>query len=132
MDRRAFLSSGAGTAIVLTATTGASYSAEWVSGARRVQALSRATFERWLHSLFEVRRIGSMRTSRAQLIALRDGPQTAGIEQFHVIVRLDGPPADGLWELRHADGTELQLWLDAAGEDQGASLMRATFSLIGA
>ena len=129
MDRRQFLSSGAGAAAALTAAS-ASHAAVWLQGTPSAQPLSRADFERWLDSSFEVRRVGTMHSSSARLVAVQDGQHARALEQFHVILRGEDARATGLCELRHQGGTVLRLWLDAAGVDGEAPLMRATFSLI--
>jgi hypothetical protein len=131
MDRREFISSGAGTAtaVALAAHAGASRASPLLRGAPP-STLNRAGFERWLNSSFELRRVGTLRVSRAQLIAVRDGQRAPGLEQFHVLWRGDGAAIPGLCELRHESGATLRLWLDVAGKDGAAPLMRATFSLI--
>lgn len=132
MDRRDFLSTGAGTAMALAVATAAAPAegAPLLHDAASAATLGRTRFEAWLHSEFRVRPIGCLRSARATLVAVVDGPQATGLDQFAVIFRSADRAPTGLCELRHDDGTALHLHLDDGGRDGTAVLARATFSLI--
>lgn len=132
MQRRDFLSTGAGTAVALAVATNAASAqgVEWLEGALPAAGLTRARFAAWLHSGFRIRPVGGLRSGRATLIAITDGPRAAGLDQFHLIFRSDGRAPTGLCELRHDSGASVHMWLDESGGDGSAALTRATFSLI--
>jgi hypothetical protein len=132
MHRRDFLSTGAGTAVALAVAAKAApaHGAEWLEGTPPAAGLTRARFAAWLHSGFRVRPVGGLRSGRATLIEVADGPRAAGLDQFHLIFRSDGRVPTGLCELRHDSGATLHLWLDEGRRDGAAALTRATFSLI--
>ena len=91
---------------------------------------ARARFEAWLGNSFNVRRIGGLRSRRATLIAIKDGPHCARLDQFELVFSGEGQPMSGLCELEHSSGERLHLHLDAGRTERGSSLTRAAFSLI--
>ena len=132
MDRRVFLTTGAQAAAAVAIAAGgvAAQGAGSPGATHPAPAFTRARFEAWLDNSFNVRRIGGLRSRRATLIAIKDGPQCAGLDQFELVFSGEGPPMSGLCELEHPSGERLQLHLDAGRTERGSSLTRAPFSLI--
>jgi hypothetical protein len=132
MDRRVFLTTGAqaAAAVAIAAAAVQAHGAEWPGAPHPAPAFTRARFEAWLNSSFSVRRIGSLRSRPATLIAIKDGPRCAGLDQFELVFSGEGPPMSGLCELEHSGGERLHLHLDAGRTERGSSLTRAAFSLI--
>jgi hypothetical protein len=132
MNRRDFIVTGTGTA-AMAAAVGAAAStdgmAAWLKGSS--SGLGRARFEAWLGSEFRVTAQGRVRSRAATLVAVSDGPEAAGLEQFHAVFRADGPLGTGLANLRHPDGTALSLWLEPV-DPADPQTVRATFSLVAA
>ena len=132
MDRRDFLTTGAGAAAALAITTEASsaHAAALIDSSQPGTALRRAHFESWLRDSFRVRSLAALRSARAMLVAVEDGPRHHGLEQFHVVFESDGALPSGFCELSHDSGANFALWLDPHGNGRAGAHARATFSLI--
>jgi len=132
MDRRDFLSTGAGAAAALAVVSTSSpvEGAAWTGLAPPAATVNRAQFEQWLNSAFRLRQIGALRSAEARVIAIHDGPRAHRLEQFHVVFSTPTTLASGRYALRHGSGTELELWLDRVIADDEPPRMRATFCLI--
>jgi hypothetical protein len=132
MDRRVFLTTGAQAAAAVAIAAGVvqAQGAGLPGATHRAPAFTRARFQAWLDDSFNVRRIGGLRSRRATLIAIKDGPHCAGLDQFELVFSGAGPPMSGLCELEHPSGERLHLRLEAGRAERGSWLTRAAFSLI--
>lgn len=132
MRRRSFMTAVAGTAgaALTLQCSSRSEAHEWLSTSAGGPAVRRATFAAWLDSTFHVRAPGAVRSQRARLIAIEDGPLAAGLEQFHLVFEHSGSAPSGLCVLRHEGGAVLPLRLDSLASRGEANRSRATFCLI--
>jgi hypothetical protein len=88
---------------------------------------SGARFRSWLNEEFRLTPGDSLRSSRATLVAVEDGPSHAGLEQFSLVFRGGASLPTGLCWLSRADGTQFMLHLQGA---PATTLRHAHFSLL--
>ncbi|HEY0801332.1 MAG TPA: hypothetical protein VGD54_10850 [Steroidobacteraceae bacterium] len=124
MRRREFLSTGAACAALAAAGPG---NAAAVSQADRPEGFSRAQFRAWLNQEFNLVQAGSLRQSRATLIAVDDAIPHAKLDEFSVLFRGGAAMPGGLCWLSPPNGPQFLLHLHGAPE---GSLRRAHFSLL--
>jgi Domain of unknown function (DUF6916) len=129
MDRREFISTGAATCVALgyTATKVMTSEAQG-SGAAKY---TKKWFEQALGSEFHLDDNG-WQGVRMKLVAVRDGPQSHGLEQFTTIFRTNEgaqvPP--GLYHVKHARDGWFQVYLEPGQENDTALHYHATFNLL--
>lgn len=124
MQRRKFLTAGAATAGLLA--VGETGVARESTPGRADGELTRARWLQWLNDEFRIRAAGSLRGSRARLVAVEPGPNHPGLEQFSAVFRGAGAMPRGLCCVSHGDGTSLTLYLHGASSP---ALRRASFTL---
>ena len=125
MRRREFLTVSAASAAMAAAGNGSK--AAQVLRTTPAEGFSRAQFRSWLDEDFGVTHAGSLRRSRATLIAVDDGPTHGRLEQFSVVFRGSTPMPRGLCWISPPGGAQFMLHLHGT---PGTSLRRAHFSLL--
>jgi len=125
MRRRDFIATSAVSATA--AAVGVSAQKAMAFPGSPTKRLSRATFRSWLGSEFRLSAGSSFRTAVATLVAVDDGPASAGLEQFSVVFGGTTSMPTGLCWISHADGAQFLLHLN--GPPDGAR-RRAHFSLL--
>ena len=125
MRRRDFIATGAVSATA--AAVGASTQKALAMPGSPSNRLNRTTFRSWLGSEFRLSAGSSFRTSPATLVAVDDGPTSAGLEQFSVVFGGATPLPTGLCWVTHADGAQFLLHLHGQPH---AARRRAHFSLL--
>jgi hypothetical protein len=125
MQRRKFLTASAATATLMA--VGKTGNTAGVSPTPATNGFSGARFRSWLNEEFRLTSGSSLRSSRATLVAVEDGPARPGLDQFSVVFRGSASLPTGLCWLSRADGTQFMLHLQGA---PAATLRHAHFSLL--
>lgn len=135
MRRRTFVSAGVSTATATLLLHGLARSAE--NGRLEVTSptgapltLRRTTFKSWIGTSFLLRPAGALRSIRATLVAVKQGPDASGLEQFQLLFQSTHVSPRGLCTVRHESGATFQLHVDSAKENGPTKFSRATFCLI--
>lgn len=95
------------------------------------EALSKSWFEQYLNQNFWVSLRG-LSGINLQLIELRDGPKTSGLEQFQAVFQAERSGrhlVSGIYTLLHPDGGTIKLHLESCRK-AGLAYYQATFSLL--
>jgi hypothetical protein len=124
MRRRDFLTTTAAAAAIVAVCPTAN--AATVLPTLPITGFNRTQFRSWIDDEFRLSGPGSLRAAHATLIAVDDGPECTGIEQFSAVFRGAALPT-GLCRLSHADGAQFVLHLHGSLH---SNLRRAHFSLL--
>lgn len=129
MDRRKFLVAGtvAGAALGLAPHAAVAAVGKSVPTAK----LTKTWFLQALNDKFHVDDKG-WHGVEMQLVAVREGPQSPGLDQFSIAFRAprDAQLQSGLYHVKHARDGWFQVYLDRGQGDSAGASFHATFSLI--